>query len=436
MIPKRFLRAPIVACFLVFVGIVFYTVYTTDHISHLTSSYSAAVYRPRTGQPAKVILLESGGSHEEVTTAFMTSLVQTTSQTTAYVYPFFKLVRFQMGPIMKETIGNNTNVAKYKHSDKLKEYKTSVGRPDVVISITCEHDSNEHSQVFDQWLEAGVSLVCVVHHADRWVAESDYGHYKRLIPWIEKEQVTFVTLSDHVNNHLMNEAASTWDLSHKSKLNSRVFVPVFRAPTRPHKSPMKTLGLNLQGDYDPKRRDYNTLFGQLEKIVASMEAVKLYLVGHGVPPKVPETIKDKVDFLSDLSFTDFYGHMSEGLALLPAFASKDYYSEKASSSVPASIIAGVPLVAGQELLDAYTYLDKKSVWLAEEGEANIDTIHRLVTQLKSTTRLEKELRFRQRALLETRERLIEENGKAMVQMLKSLPDTKHTEYRTEWEWDW
>ncbi|KAG5357172.1 hypothetical protein CJU90_5996 [Yarrowia sp. C11] len=440
MIPRRFLRLPVIGCFFALCGILLYTIYSTGHINKLNpytyTTGKAAVYRPASGKPAKVILLESGGSHEEVTTAFLTSLVETTTKSSAFVYPFFKLVRFQMGPIMKETIGNHTNVAKYVHSDRLKEYKTRVGRPDVVLSVTCEHDSKEHSAVFNEWLEQGVSLVCVVHHADRWFAESDYGHYKRLAPWIQKGQVTFVTLSDHVDKHLKDQAAATWKQEDRDKLKAKVFVPVFRAPTRPHKSPMQVLGLNLQGDFDPKRRDYKSLFGQLAKIADSMSAIKMYLVGHGVPPEVPEQIKSKVEFKSDLSFTDFYGHMSEGLAILPAFASDDYYSEKASSSVPASIIAGVPLVAAKKLLDAYTYLSVNEVWFAEEGETDIDAIHRLVTQIPSPEALEQQLRFRQRKLLNKRESLIRLNGRTLVSLLQHSTGTDESYYRKEWEWEW
>jgi hypothetical protein len=440
MIPRRFLRLPVIACFLALCGIVLYTIHSTGHIDKLNlyryTTGNKAVYRPASGKPSKVILLESGGSHEEVTTAFLTSLVETTSKSSAFIYPFFKLVRFQMGPIMKSTIGNHTNVAKYVHSNKLKEYKTRVGRPDVVLSITCEHDSKEHSAVFNEWLAQGVSLVCVVHHADRWLANSDYGHYERLSPWIEKNQVTFVTLSEHVNQNLKNESAATWSPEHQEKLRTKVFTPVFRAPTRPHKSPMPVLGLNLQGDFDSKRRDYKLLFSQLAKIVDSMSSVKMYLVGHGIPPEVPEQIKSKVEFMTDLSFTDFYGHMSEGLAIVPAFASNDYYSKKASSSVHASIIAGVPLVGSQKLLDAYTYLSENEVWFAEEGETDIDAIHRLVTETPSPEVLEQQLRFRQRKLLDKRESLIRLNGRIMVDLLQHVSSTDESYYRMEWQWEW
>lgn len=60
---------------------------------------------------------------------------------------------------------------------------------------------------------------------------------------------------------------------------------------------------------------------------------------------------------------EYYAAIESAIALLLAFASKAYYTLKASSSVAASIICGTPLLADSELLAAYTYVSPDAVIL-------------------------------------------------------------------------
>ena len=48
--------------------------------------------------------------------------------------------------------------------------------------------------------------------------------------------------------------------------------------------------------------------------------------------------------------------MQSSLGLLTAFASDVYYTEKASSSVAAALMCGVPLVTPKRTIETYTYL--------------------------------------------------------------------------------
>ena len=113
----------------------------------------------------------------------------------------------------------------------------------------------------------------------------------------------------------------------------------------------------MQGDYAPERRDYKRIFGSLGNVVKKIngtvdltngqpaDKVKLHLIGHGPHVQVPENIRNNVAFDEDLSYPDFYRLLSKSYAVIPAFASDTYLDRKASSTVPASLIAGVPLVA-------------------------------------------------------------------------------------------
>jgi hypothetical protein len=93
---------------------------------------------------------------------------------------------------------------------------------------------------------------------------------------------------------------------------------------------------------------------------------------------VPPDLKKSVFFDADLNYTAFYSTLSHTTALIPGFADKDYFTTKASSTVPASLIAGSPLIATRRLLHAYTYLAEECVWLQSDDETEFDVLARIV----------------------------------------------------------
>lgn len=107
--------------------------------------------------------------------------------------------------------------------------------------------------------------------------------------------------------------------------------------------------------------------------------LNLRLVGSGpYRPVVPAELKSSVYFDANLNYTEFYKVLSHTTALIPGFADQDYFTTKASSSVPASLIAGSPLIATRKLLDAYTYLEERCVWLQGGGESEFDVLSRII----------------------------------------------------------
>jgi len=70
--------------------------------------------------------------------------------------------------------------------------------------------------------------------------------------------------------------------------------------------------------------------------------------------------------------------MSKSFAVLPAFASETYFDRKASSTIPAALIAGAPIVATEELLKAYSYMPREATWVARPGEGEMDVIERVI----------------------------------------------------------
>ena len=207
------------------------------------------------------------------------------------------------------------------------------------------------------------------------------------------------------------EATKNWEL--KDDVVVRHLVPVYPVP-REGKFDDRVeddgLAVSMQGNYDNKRRDYASIFSQLEKLLNSpgldrskVSKISLHVVGHGSAPLAPETIRNHVFIDSDLQYLDYYPLLSRTVALLPAFATDDYLDSKASSSIPTSLMAGTPLVADKYILDAYAYLPKEVVWFKEENQTDMQVVESVI-QMSAEQRKKKIEQVRRRCSA-----IIEEN---------------------------
>jgi len=254
--------------------------------------------------------------------------------------------------------------------------------PRISFSTTCEFDLDRGTDPIVNLLKtANTHLFCTIHHADRW-AQGKYVQAVR--SWAEHERVDFVGLSQHTIDFFLNDTIPKWHTA--ANLTTRVIPPVFPVHiSDPDLEP--GISLSLQGDYSDGRRDYNGVFNHLGSVIrkANEESeghtpqnVSLHLIGHGTHPEVPDHVKDHVFFDEGLSYPDFYTLMSKSFAVLPAFASETYFDRKASSTIPAALIAGAPIVASEELLKAYSYLPRDTTWVARPGEGEMDVIERVI----------------------------------------------------------
>ena len=340
------------------------------------------------GRETRIALVESGGSHDEVTAAFVHAF-GSQPDTTLDLY----LARQRYG--IKEII-NNFTLASSKSIGAIKQIRDfsvdvrDLPPPHILISTTCELDLLFEAAPYEDLLAKGQTfLFCVVHHADRWGPGRGAGIATRIQPWVEKGLVDFITLSPHTAQHLRTASIDKWTYNDNGIL-VRAFPPVFPVSVPdPGKFDIgQGLSLAMQGDYSAERRNYTSVFERLESankkvkdITEGKGTVDLHLIGHGNLPKVPDDVKKQTIFDKGLSYYDYYSLLSKQFAVLPAFASDDYFDRKASSSVPAALISGAPLVASQKLLDAYTYLPKEAVWVSEKGESEMDVIERLIDNL-------------------------------------------------------
>ncbi|KAF4450321.1 hypothetical protein F53441_6604 [Fusarium austroafricanum] len=327
-------------------------------------------------EPLRIMLMESSGTHDEVAAALMHAFG---GQEGSQMDAFFANQRFHMQDIMNNfTIAANVTVNKW---DKFASAVTE-NPPHILVSTTCEFDLDRGADAIVKLLKnANTHLFCTIHHADFWGS----GKYVQSVRgFVEHERVDFVGLSQHTVDYFLNNSVPKWHTT--SNLTTRVIPPVFPVQIAdPDLQP--GISLSMQGDYSSGRRDYNGIFNHLGSVIRKAtdqseghhaQNVSLHVIGHGTPPEVPKHVKDNIFFDQSLSYPDFYTLLSKSFALLPAFASETYFDRKASSTIPASLIAGAPIVASEELLAAYSYMPREATWVARPGEGEMDTIERVI----------------------------------------------------------
>ena len=290
-----------------------------------------------------------------------------------------------------------------------------VSNLDLLVLTTCEYDRIKLASELETLLTEGKThLLCVVHHADHWANED---HEKFMAPWIEKGRVVFITLSQHTATFLRGTGLRAW----KTKPPIASFAPVF--PVNLPKLPKavdadkEELGFGLQGLYESTRRNYETIFSHLQDFIDSRSSsgdgtnksdVTLHLLGQGAHPEVPSALTSHVSFDESLDYDEYYSILSRTFALLPAFASDQYLDRKASSTVPAGLIGGTPLVATREILAAYSYLPEDAVYLQEKDETEFDVIGRVLKDAgKDRIKKMQTVRNKCAELVKTNSRLVE-----------------------------
>ena len=360
-------------------------------------------------KPLDIAVAETTGFHDEVVAAFVHSFA---SQKNWNLSLFQHNQRYGIEKIMQDF--------------KLPK-PVPVSRPpamllandtanfDFLVLTTCEFDRIKLASQLETLLTEGKThLLCVVHHADHW---ADEDHEKFMAPWMEKGLVDFITLSQHTATFLEETGINAW----KTKPPIRPFAPVFpvKLPNLPKAVDKDEgeLGFGLQGLYEPSRRDYKTIFSHLQSFIDSRSSerdervnsnVTLHLLGGGTHPEVPSGLISHVSFDESLDYDDYYSVLSRTFALMPAFANTEYLDRKASSTVPAGLIGGTPLVATKEILAAYSYLSEDAVYLQNEDETEFDVVGR-VLQDGGKRRIEKMQTVRNKCaeLVESNSRLVE-----------------------------
>ena len=354
---------------------------TSSKLAHTTAS---SEHDKSTSQKSlfNVAITETGGAHDEVVAALVHSFG---SQKNVQISGMFQLYpRWGMPKIMENFTLSHPPLPKNRGMNAFKQAPTNETSPDtspdILVISTCELDMLNLRSRLDVLLKEGKTYIfCVIHHADRWHTSE---LKNAVTPWIKAGMLDFVALSAHTAKYLENEGLNDWSVNITSPI---IYVPVFPVSLPPIMAENEK-AFALQGNYEASRRDFKTIFSHLQSFIDASRSgddddhgnVTLRLLGSGNRPEVPEALSEHVFFDEGLSYKEFYAVLSRTFALLPAFANDEYLSNKASSTVPASLLAGAPLVATKGILAAYSYLPEDAVYLQKDGETELEVIGRVL----------------------------------------------------------
>jgi hypothetical protein len=334
---------------------------------------------------SRVAVLESTGWHDEVVAALVYAIGQQPSTTALTLY--LKARRYGIDQLYAAFAPQASIFPARRMRDFLDLPGGSLPAPDVVVLATGERDFANHADIIHHLFTSSphTRLLCVVHHAAQWEAgRMPEKLLPFILPWVEAGRITFLTLAPHVAEHLSTVAIPTWrgQVSTPARTSLRVrvetWVPVFAVAQAGLAAQRTSVGVEetafaIQGNFDPGRRNYDGVLSRL-RWDGQAAGLTLHLLGSGKGVKVPQGLEGRVVVDSGLAYLPYYAIIARSVALVPSFATDDYYVERASSTVAASLIAGCPLVASRRLLATYTYLDESVVWVQEEDEDEMDVV--------------------------------------------------------------
>ncbi len=387
-------------------------------------------------QPLKIAIVESMGWHDEVYAALVHAFG---SQPDTHLSLFFEKPRWSMPELLK-TFQLNASLPDYVYHNT---NALDVAEPDIIVFTTCEFDNRNLNERLDVLFEKRKTyLFCIAHSAIEW----DHRHewQPSLNKWIEAGLMIILTLSPHVQKTFHEPGWGVGERDSLTKLSTatqggleseqsssanrtipwppvEVFVPVFPVSDSTKGGTGSENGQGTKGEVAfaiqggiHHGRDYNRIISYLEDLVDSNltsrahNDVSLHIIGSGENrPTVPASLSDHVFFDQDLNYLEYYRFLSENSALLPAFGEIELLTYKASSSVPASMIASIPLVATREILRSYAYLTAEDVYLQEDHETELDVIERVIQGS------DEERRLKITSVRELRDRWIKSNVKTV-----------------------
>ncbi|KAK9476872.1 hypothetical protein V1514DRAFT_321625 [Lipomyces japonicus] len=286
--------------------------------------------------------------------------------------------------------------------------------PDFIFLTTCPEDMRVLGQTLTNALAQGAHVMCIVHQAHLWDYKKIDQYAEEISymrPWIQRGQWHFATLSKHVHTYVRSNFPQFLDTPNR-EYRPLLFHPIFNYST----------GVNLDfnsnqpfaiipGKFESERRNYNKIFTEYGQLGCD---IALRLVGSGKIPNIADAFSQKIGFITNLNFFEFFQEMSKGVAIIPTLGNEHYLKSQSSSSVATSIIAGTPLIASQAFLTAHSQIPPEAVWMQGETETELQVLQR-IGHYDSKQWKEKKDR-----VLQLRDDLIRENVSRVSRMLNII----------------
>ncbi|KAJ3279887.1 hypothetical protein HK104_001089 [Borealophlyctis nickersoniae] len=402
---------------------------------------------------SRVAIVDSGEAQHEVIAALISTFgrILRQSRSKSAIDPLRKISLYSKHPGktrgFRQLMGNiYPNVTFAIH--KLEKYKpltekhgSVTGELEILVMTACEQDVY-NVRLKPARLSRRFIAICIVH-------QPGYLHAGRnMLPmfqeWVKvPEKIRFITLSPHMEYYLNKRTfPNHWGklmqengekvLSKEllGRLRTGWFVPVIPAPLdmEDTKQDENQTIISIP-TFESNGRNYTHIFASLDAILHPIDNVDgaapppnvhIQLIGSGRPPNIPDTLKNHVTVLRKLSHREYYKALGTSTLLVPAFGTPDYYFNKSSSSIPASIIAGIPILTSRRVLNSYDYLSLNSVVMQEEWEEDMEAVVRAIeegTLLPNGAWGKPGLKNLKKNVRRMRERLIEENVERVAKLL-------------------
>lgn len=369
-----------------------------------------------------VALLETSGSHDEVTAALYYAIASVPG---VYVSMHLALQRFGIENVFA-WIRRRYKLSPYSISPPYQFHSDKTHSPDAIVLTTCEQDVYVVDTALHFHFQHGPKhqkLVCVMHHTDRFPSVE-----QRVRRWARTGRLRFITLSTHTA-HALRQELDRFPQETYGKVNIHVFPPVFPVPLDPNPPPTDRLSIAIQGNFEDSRRNYLKTLLEFERMIEELperiaSRLQFILAGSGKHVGVPNKVMPYVSVNFTLDFIPYYNLLHEAFALIPAFADEGYYNTKASSSIPASFIASSPILGSQRLMESYGYLTHESMWYSDDAElSEMNAVYELLREHFDDDGLEKQswktvVKEKKQAVQKRASEVMRENTRLMREIIQ------------------
>lgn len=418
MAASNFMPMRIAACLacIIFIATVAYITFLSD-ATGAELQFKDVTARFRESSQLNVTIVEGNGWHGEVFTALGPLFGSITTKATINLY--VRSERYGLRPVLT---GAARELERELNISPFSDWNASREQADILVLTTCEMDllsTRVGAQLRD--LNDYTQIFCVLHNSNIDMRVHDH----LLRPFLLQGRLSFLGLSRHTTAWLRQQLI---DFSGDyAGARFEHFIPIFELGHEPEPEPCL---FAIQGKFEDDRRDFVGALHRLSQLYEyhkqALDAVcdiQINLVGAG-PQRypIPDNLSGRVHYHENLPYTEYYQLLGRSQALLPAFASDIYLEEKASSSIPAALIAGVPLAVSHDMVDRYDYLDRAAMYYAQKPTQDISSVITSVL-VAGKDGIRSEIVGKRQAVKRNREAILASNRRMITRLVSQVcPD--------------